>query len=299
MERPVNGKWIVCWVFFALCIFALWTMFYWLPPRRENPQQEETAVTAQQEPQQKEMLRHPQEKGQQEPQQPVELPEHLRYLQTATVDISTGWTSGAGVVVRQEGKDTFILTLGYVVKDLCWLKVSKTGEMTFGLHPAAVCFFWKDAVVTKNNAVVLRYSDHKEPALLRTSCEKRLRPVAWSDGIDVLHVHQGFSLKMTKGRTRPEQRALGGITYDRYDAEMGTGGGGGGGIFLKDGQCLGLLSHGGSGSTLALPTAAIRQWARDHGVAWAIDHALPVPSEEELKKLPVWPQRHAIIPRVD
>lgn len=300
MERPINEKWIACWAFFALCIFVLWTAFYWLPPRRENPQQKDAAVSTQQEPQQKEMLRHPQqEKGQPEMQQPAELPEHLRYLQTATVAIGTGKTFGAGVVVRQEGEDTFILTLGYVVEDLRWLKVGKTGEMTVGLHPAAVTFFWGEAVVADNNVAILRYSGHEEPALLRASCEKRIRPVAWNDGIDVLHVHPGFSLTMAKGRTLPEQRTLGGIAYDRYHAEMGMGGGGGGGIFLKDGQCLGLLSRCGGGITLAIPTAAIRQWARNHGVVWAIDHALPVPSGEELKKLPVWPQRHTWIPRVD
>lgn len=293
MERPIDKKWIVCWVLLALCIIALWTVFYWPPSQRKNPQQKEVAVTAQQELPQKEMLRHPQqEKGQQEPQRPVELPEHLRYLQTATVDISTGKTFGAGVVVRQEGKDTFILTLGYVVEDLRWLKVSKTGEMTTGLHPASMTFFWEDAVAVENNAAILCYSDHEEPALLRASCEKRIRPVAWNDGIDILHVHPGFSSEMTAGRTRTEQRTLGGVSYDKYYAEMGVAGSGGGGIFRKeDGTCLGLLSRCGGGVTLAIPAAAIAQWARYHRVAWAIDHTIPVPSEEELKKLPTWVHR--------
>lgn len=280
MERPINGKWIAWWVFLALCIIALWTVFYWLPPQQENPQQEESAVVSQKE--EGEGGESARKKAQ-EPQF-VELPEHLRYLRHATVRIRAGMVEGSGVVVRQEGNNTFILTLGYVVEEV----VSKTGEKVTGFVPAQIIFCQEDGD-DRRDAMMLRYTGgSEEPALLRTSYGKCVRPITWSDGvIDVLHVNTGSIAPGTTAGRIPIRRKLGGIVvYDTYQ-EMGVVGSGGGGVFRKeDGTCLGLLSRGGGGITLAIPTDTIVQWAKDQGVAWAIDHTIPVPSEEELKKLP-------------
>ncbi|OGJ68350.1 hypothetical protein A3H90_01815 [Candidatus Peribacteria bacterium RIFCSPLOWO2_02_FULL_55_36] len=81
------------------------------------------------------------------------------------------------------------------------------------------------------------------------------------------------------------KKEFGGAVYDLYPA-IGGGGSGGGGVFMKDsGKCLGLLSYEAPGVTLAVPTSAIRQWTKEKCVAWAIDHTIPMPSDEELKKL--------------
>lgn len=273
-----NGYWAIGWVLFALLI-ALLSVFYGCPSQQENPQQEESAVVPQKE---EGKGGEPARKKAYEPQF-VELPEHLHYLRTATVRIRAGMVEGSGLVVRKEGEDTFILTLGYVVEDC---RTEEKDGVRF--HPAQIFFHQKDGE-DQRGATILSYSGHENPALLRASYGKCIRPVAFGDGIDVLHVNTGpIAPGTTAGRTRPQQRKLGEIAYDQYYAEMGMAGSGGGGIFLKeDGKCLGLLSHGGGGITLAIPAAAIAQWARDHGVAWAIDHTVPVPSEEELKKLPI------------
>lgn len=220
-----------------------------------------------------------------------ELPPHLHYLRYATVRIKTGATEGSGIVVRQEGKRALILTIGYVVegcRTLVLVRDQKGREKPMPrFDPTQVFFHTESGEECKSEAKILRYAGFEKPALLLAPCGKHVQPITWGDeGIRVVHVGAlGGQLLTTVGRI-PPRTEVDGLLYDQYPT-MGTPGGGGGGIFLENGKCLGLLSRGGPSLTLALPTTAIRQWAKEKGVAWAIDPSIPVPSEAELNKIPI------------
>ena len=138
-------------------------------------------------------------------------------------------------------------------------------------------------------AKILRYTGPDQPALLLAQYAKRVQPVTWSGSIGVVHV-SGLREppSETSGSLPPKQEVKGSkYLYDRYPP-MGVLGSTGGGIFLKEsGKCLGLLSRGGPGMTLAVTTFAITEWAHGKKVVWAIDPTVPMPTEEELRKLPI------------
>jgi hypothetical protein len=79
-----------------------------------------------------------------------------------------------------------------------------------------------------------------------------------------------------------------GKTFDQCECTTMPGSSGGG-IFLKsDGRCIGLLVRGaGEGFGLFVPVRRMREWARSAKVEWAFDRNVPMPSEEDLAKLPI------------
>jgi hypothetical protein len=79
-----------------------------------------------------------------------------------------------------------------------------------------------------------------------------------------------------------------GKTFDQCECTTMPGSSGGG-IFLKsDGRCVGLLVRGGGeGFGLFVPVRRMREWAKASGVEWAMDQNAPMPSDEELAKLPI------------
>jgi hypothetical protein len=62
----------------------------------------------------------------------------------------------------------------------------------------------------------------------------------------------------------------------------------GGGVYLADGRYYGMIVRGaGETFNLIVPLRRLAAWADKVGVKFAIDPSVPVPSAEELRKLPV------------
>ena len=62
----------------------------------------------------------------------------------------------------------------------------------------------------------------------------------------------------------------------------------GGGVFLEDGRCMGLLVRGaGETFNLIVPVRRMKEWAKTMKVEWAINDNVELPSDEELKKVPL------------
>jgi hypothetical protein len=67
------------------------------------------------------------------------------------------------------------------------------------------------------------------------------------------------------------------------------GGSSGGGAFLKrNGECIGLVRAVEKvGLNFIIPTRRMLQWARRENVEWALNPNVPMPTDEELKHLPL------------
>jgi S1-C subfamily serine protease len=79
-----------------------------------------------------------------------------------------------------------------------------------------------------------------------------------------------------------------GVIFDQTTVTAFPGSSGGG-VFLKsDGRYVGMLVRGaGEQFNLTVPVRRLRDWAKSSKIEWAIDPSLPMPSAEELKKLPI------------
>lgn len=62
----------------------------------------------------------------------------------------------------------------------------------------------------------------------------------------------------------------------------------GGGVFLTDGQYIGMLVRGaGETFNLIVPIRRMAKWAKTENIEWALDPSIRAPSLEEIEKLPV------------
>ncbi|MBI3336336.1 hypothetical protein HYZ98_02095 [Candidatus Peregrinibacteria bacterium] len=219
----------------------------------------------------------------------VELPENLRHLSALTVQVKTPFGEGSGLLVKS-GDTPYCWTAGYLVEHL-YYEEKEAGRK------------WNSAsiIIPKGDgfclipADVIRYSDPLAPALLRLR-ESLPLPVSTvfaesTPAVDTQVYHVGCFPPSspsftTKGTVTTIGEVYGGHTYDAV-SQMGLSGSGGGGVFTKDGTCLGMMMLGRNAGDLILPAREIRQWAKDKNVLWALDSTAPMPSEEELKTIPI------------
>ena len=63
----------------------------------------------------------------------------------------------------------------------------------------------------------------------------------------------------------------------------------GGGVYLKsDARYVGMLVRGaGEGFNLIVPVRRMIDYCEKHKIMWALDRSIPMPSEDDLKKLPI------------
>lgn len=244
-------------------------------------------------------LPSPVTKEHEEPQ-PIELPDHLRHLSAITTRVKATQTEGSGLLVKR-GETPYLWTAGYVVDGL--RREEKTKNPTTGIETTVVTWSPATALVTKKDlrveitADVIRYDGPAAPALLRLRetlllsksavfAEEEVIPTV---GLVVYHVAD-FSLfpssYVAKGSIMTVSRVYDEHTYD-VTSKMGIPGSGGGGVFTEEGTCIGMVMRGGGDFDLILPSREIRRWAKDKNVLWALDLTVPMPSEEELKKIPI------------
>jgi len=243
------------------------------------------------------------------------------HLQNVSVTIrSEGQFSageGSGVIfTRKDSKGNlvnFVWTAGHVIDNL-----RKTRTTLVEGKPKTIVEF-KDPMVVKEirqngrtvgrlqmDAEVLKYSDADDGhdlALLRVRklnfvtdtvtfyLDKNIPPL----GEDLLHVGsllgQMGANSMTDGIYSQHGRLIKSLNKHVFDQTTVTAfpGSSGGGVYLKkDARYVGMLVRGaGEGFNLIVPVRRMINYCEKHKIMWALDKDVPMPSDEELKELPI------------
>lgn len=231
------------------------------------------------------------------------------HLQEISVTIKAASSEGSGVVkTRQiDGKAVnFVLTAAHVVDGL--RRSEEIVDPRTGTKRVKVTF--SDASVVKElveegrrvgelkmDAAVLRCAKDEDLAVLRILKKDFVKasvsfyqgdtiPVV---GTDLYHVGsllgQMGSNSLTAGIVSQIGRTLDKSEYDQTTCTAFPGSSGGG-VFLRDGQYIGMITRGaGEGFNLMIPARRIRKWAATAGVSWILDDKVASPTEAELKKL--------------
>jgi hypothetical protein len=219
---------------------------------------------------------------------------------------------GSGVIkTRKRGKETitFVWTAAHVVENLRHVKTvidSKTGT------PRTIAEFdWAKVVrstvqngetVAKSEMVVevVRYSAEEDLALLRVRMKNFTNDSVqfYLDekipGVRTKLVHVGSLLgqlgsnSTTDGSMAFVGRMLNKKVYDQTTVTAFPGSSGGGVYLDDDGRLVGLILRGaGETFNLMVPVRRMRAWAKAANIEWALDDRVALPTDDELKKLPV------------
>lgn len=232
------------------------------------------------------------------------------YMQDISVTIRAGFSEGSGVAISR-GDQTFVWTAGHVVDGL--RKTRKVTDPKTGTPRTIIEF--GDAKIVKTlveggrtvgrlemDAEVIRYSDADhghDLAILRVRKKGfiKVSAVFYDEskppklGTQLFHVGsllgQVGSNSMTSGIVSQHGRLIGKVIFDQTTVTAFPGSSGGG-VYLTDGQYVGMLVRGaGEGFNLIVPVRRMRTWAKKAGVLWALDPRVKVPTDEEMKKIPV------------
>ncbi len=238
---------------------------------------------------------------------PEDLGEHL---QATSVTIRAGFTEGSSTVCRVVDGRTYLITAGHVVAGLRSTREiidSKTGtrRMVVEFDDASVILQYRDDEGRTVGDVrwfarIVKYSDAEnceDLALIELRrkgafdksasfyLDKKLPPV----GTTLYHMGsllgQFGSNSMTRGIMSQHGRVYMGKVYDQTTVAAFPGSSGGG-VYDGKGKYVGMVVRGaGETFNLIVPVRRLKAWTERNGIQWALDHSLPVPSEEELKKL--------------
>ena len=248
----------------------------------------------------------------------VSTAEHLQNV-SVTIRAESGYSAGegSGVIFTRKNKDgnsvNLVWTAAHVVDNL---RLTKR-LLVNGTYKTIVHF--KDPVVIKEirqngrtvgrlqmDAEVLKYSeseDGQDLALLRIrklnfvtdSVVFYLNKEIPALGTDLLHVGsllgQMGANSMTDGIYSQHGRILKDLNKHIFDQTTCTAfpGSSGGGVYLKsDARYVGMLVRGaGEGFNLIVPVRRIHEYCLKHKIMWALDKSVAMPTEEELKKMPI------------
>lgn len=217
-----------------------------------------------------------------------QLPVAVR-LQQATVSVRLdGEFTGSGVVFRAKDSSLWVWTAAHVVA---------TDDLAHHLTESQITVVLPDRSEVPAEAV--RFNAAEDLALLRLEQDNvavesivfhtgRRPPV----GTPLYHVGSPRSLQgtVTTGVISRLGFRIEGATYDQASTPV-YGGSSGGAICLRsDGRLLGLVCRavglvrqgGCAAVAYYAPTWRIRAYARRTGVAFAVDNAVDVPSNEDL-----------------
>lgn len=238
-------------------------------------------------------------------------PEELgEYLQATSVTLRTGYAEGSGTVCRIDSGRIYILTAGHVIADLRSTReiidpATGTRRTVVEFEDASIILQYRDDEGRTVGDVrwfarIVKYSDSEngeDLALLElrrkgafeksTSfyLDKKLPAV----GTTLYHMGsllgQFGSNSMTRGIMSQHGRVYKGKVYDQTTVAAFPGSSGGG-VYDDKGKYVGMVVRGaGETFNLIVPVRRIKQWTERNGIQWAIDHSVPVPNDEELKKL--------------
>lgn len=249
----------------------------------------------------------------------IQAGELVDKLQETSVTIKAAGGQGSGVLfnrVRDGEVHTFVWTAAHVVDSL-----RKVRTVVINGSPKVLVEFEDAQIVQefkqngrrigeiKMDARVVRYSDAdqgEDLALLRirktnfkpeeVSTQFYLEADIPEIGTPLCHVGsllgQVGANSYTEGVMSQIGRVLdlgaNGKTFDQSTCTAFPGSSGGGVFIRNDGRYIGMLVRGaGEGFNLIVPARRMQEWAKSADVMWAIDPNVPLPSEADLKKLPV------------
>lgn len=242
-------------------------------------------------------------------------------LQSISVTVKSNSGSGSGTLfVRKtdRGDIAFCWSAAHVVRGLRSLE--DVVDTSTGTTKKVVRFADAEIVQEltedgrrigeiKMDAEIIRYSDSEtghDLVLLRVR-KKNFVPLSQSAvfylddkipsaGTELYHVGsllgQVGANSLTTGIVSQVGRVLklgnAGVTFDQTTCAAFPGSSGGGVYLKSDGRYVAMIVRGaGETFNLTVPVRRMREWARSARVEFAIDPSIPVPSEDELKKIPV------------
>lgn len=244
----------------------------------------------------------------------------VKKLENVSVTVKSGDKGqGSGCMfTRKVGGETvsYVWTAGHVVAHL-----RKVRSVIINGSPKAVVEFEDAQIVQefrqggrrigeiKMDARVVRYSDAQQGddlAILEirkrdfVPAETTIKFYAGAEipplGTELYHMGsllgQFGSNSLTTGVISQQGRVLdlgaNGVVFDQTTVTAFPGSSGGG-VFLKsDGEYIGMLVRGaGEQFNFIVPVRRMRDWAKSAKVEWAFDQTVPMPSAEELRKLPI------------
>ena len=232
------------------------------------------------------------------------------YMQAISVTIKAGFSEGSGVAIDRNGT-TFVWTAGHVVDGLRSMR--KVTDPRTGTPRTIIEF--EDAKIVKTlvedgrtvgylhlDAEVIRYSDAdhgQDLAILRVRKKGAIKTSAiFYDeakppklGTQLFHVGSLLGVvgsnSLTTGIVSAHGRLIGKTVYDQTTVTAFPGSSGGG-VYLTDGRYVGMLVRGaGEGFNLIVPVRRMRSWAKKAKMEWALDPRVKMPTDEEMKKLPI------------
>lgn len=243
----------------------------------------------------------------------ADVPKHLQDISvTIVAKNASGGGEGSGEVVTRKFPNgetvNFVWTAAHVVDNL-----RKTRNVIDGASgsPKTVVEF-DDALVVKSLvedgrsvgkieffAEVVRYSAEEDLALLRlrkknfleATVEFNLEQPIIPIGTKLLHVGsllgQLGSNSMTTGIMSQNGRLINKKIYDQTTVAAFPGSSGGG-VYGEDGRMVGMVVRGaGETFNLIVPVRRMREWAKSAKIEWAIDPKVAMPTEEDLRKMPI------------
>lgn len=236
------------------------------------------------------------------------------YLQDVSVTIRSGNAEGSGVIFSRKDANgatvNLVWTAAHVVADLRSEREVVTPD---GAKRTIVEF--KDAHITKEliedgrrvgrlelDAEIIRYSDPdngEDLALMRLRkknfVDVSVRFYAGTEmpalGTELYHVgsllgHEGAN-SMTSGIYSQHGRLIDKTIFDQTTVAAFPGSSGGG-VFLRDGQYVGMLVRGaGETFNLIVPIRRMSAWAKTAKIEWAINPKVDMPKDDDLKTLPI------------
>jgi S1-C subfamily serine protease len=243
----------------------------------------------------------------------ADVPQHLQDISVTILSKSRmGSGEGSGVIMTRKFPNgesvNFIWTAAHVVDNL--RKTRSIIDPKTGTPKTVVEF--DDAMIVKGLtedgrnvgkmelfAEVIRYSAEEDLALLRlrkknfvsATVEFHLGDEIPKISTPLLHVGsllgQLGSNSMTTGIMSQHGRLINKKVFDQTTVAAFPGSSGGG-VYLKDGKMVGMLVRGaGETFNLIVPVRRMQTWAKSAHIEWALDHKVPMITEEDLSKLPV------------
>lgn len=243
------------------------------------------------------------------------------YLQSISVTVKAGMSSGSGVIVTRslkENKDSteakpinFILTAGHVIDGL--KKTSKIIDSKTGQERILVEFDYPkimQMMIENGRRVgeinldckVIRFSDSEvgdDLAVLMVMkhgfTDKSARFYLDKEdvklGTKILHVGSFLgdfgSNSMSDGIVSQSGRMINNRPYTQLSC-AGFPGSSGGGIFLENGDYIGTLVRGaGENFVLSVPHTRLVNWTKKVGMEWLVDANIAPPDLETIMEQPV------------
>lgn len=236
-----------------------------------------------------------------------------QYLQDVSVTVRAGPYSGSGTIVQTKDGQVWVWTAAHVIEPL---RETVDMETDAGKRPRVK---FRDAKIQRfhidkdegrivstflADAEVIRYSnsDHGDDICLLRLRDKDFKPSNSARfyldkeiteiGEDLYHCGSLLgpvgSNSLTSGIMSQYGRVFDNKTYDQTTATSFPGSSGGIVCLKKDGRYVGMLVMGaGEGFGLIVPVRRMQKWAKEQCIEFALDPTKPVPTEEELRKLPI------------